>query len=149
MYVPQTNHCRELFKEFTSAKAQIAVVVDEYGGTAGLVSMEDLLEAIVGNIQDEYDDEVEDFVKINDNTYEISGTADPEVVFEELGIELSEDHEYDTMSGLMIDILGYIPAENEKPAILHNGIIFTVLLMEDKRIVKLKAEIVIEEIEDK
>lgn len=149
MYVPQTNHCRELFKEFTSAKAQIAVVVDEYGGTAGLVSMEDLLEAIVGNIQDEYDDEVEDFVKINDNTYEISGTADPEVVFDELGIELSEDHEYDTMSGLMIDILGYIPAENEMPAILHNGIIFTVLSMDDKRIVKLKAEIVIEEIEDK
>ncbi len=149
MYVPQTNHCRELFKEFTSAKAQIAVVVDEYGGTAGLVSMEDLLEAIVGNIQDEYDDEVEDFVRINENTYEISGTADPEVVFDELGIELSEDHEYDTMSGLMIDILGYIPAENEMPAILHNGIIFTVLSMDDKRIVKLKAEIVIEEIEDK
>lgn len=147
MYVPQTNHCRELFKEFTSTKAQIAVVIDEYGGTAGLVSMEDLLEAIVGNIQDEYDDEVEEFVKTSKNHYEILGAADPETVFDELGIELPEEHEYDTMSGLVIDILGYIPDEDEKPAVIYNGIIFTVLGMDDKRIVKLKAEIVREEIE--
>ena len=57
-YVPETNHCGELFKEFSSTKSHIAVAVDEYGGTAGIVTMEDLLEAIVGNIQDEYDHEI-------------------------------------------------------------------------------------------
>lgn len=144
-FVPQTNHCGELFKEFTSTKTQIAIVVDEYGGTAGLVTMEDLLESIVGNIQDEYDDDIEDIVKIDDNTYDISGTADPENVCDELGIALPEDHNYDTMGGFVIDILGHIPLDNEFPSVVYNNVAFTVLLSEDKRITKLKAEVLKED----
>ncbi len=140
MYIPETNHCDELFKEFTSTKAQIAVVVDEYGGTAGLVTMEDLLEEIVGNIQDEYDDETDDIVKIDENVFEISGTADPEPVFNELGIEIPEEHYYETMGGFLIDELGHIPSENEYPSVEYKGIKFTVLSTDDKRIVKMKAE---------
>lgn len=141
MYVPQTNHCGELLKEFTATKTQIAVVVDEYGGTAGLVSMEDLLESIVGNIQDEYDDEAEEQVKIDDNTYEISGMADPEEIFAELGITLPEDHYYDTMGGFIVDILGHIPNEGELPTVTYQNVIFKVLQIDDKRIEKLRAEI--------
>ena len=139
MYVPQTNHCGELLKEFIEEKVQIAVVVDEYGGTAGLVTMEDLLEAIVGNIQDEYDDEIEDIVKISDGIYEISGTAPAEEVLEELGITLPEEHDFDTIGGYVIDLLGYIPSENEFPEASHKNVTFNVLQTEDKRIVKLKA----------
>ena len=88
-YVPQSNHCAQTFKEFTSSKMQIAVVVDEYGGTDGIVTMEDLLEVIVGNIQDEYDDETEEIIKISDDLYEVSGTADPKEVLEILSLEMS------------------------------------------------------------
>ena len=141
MYVPQTNHCGELFKEFTSTKSQIAIVVDEYGGTAGLVTMEDLLESIVGNIQDEYDNEIEDIVQIDENTFEISGTADPEDIFVELGLDAPVEDYYDTMGGFVIDILGHIPNENEFPTVEYNDVKFTVLSTEEKRIVKMKAEI--------
>jgi len=138
MYVPQTNHCGELLKEFTSIKVQIAVVVDEYGGTAGIVTMEDLLEAIVGNIQDEYDDEVEDIIKISDTEYEVSGTADPDLVLEEMGLSLPDEHNYDTIGGFVIDLLGHIPDENECPSVDFENITLTVLSTEEKRIVKLK-----------
>lgn len=141
MYVPQTNHCGELFKEFTETKTQIAVVVDEYGGTAGLVTMEDLLESIVGNIQDEYDDEAEEQVKIDDNTYELSGTADPEEVFEELGIALPEGHYYDTMGGMFVDILGHIPSEGEHPTVTYQNVELKALEIEDRMVTKLKATI--------
>lgn len=141
MYVPQTNHCGELLKEFTSLKVQIAVVVDEYGGTAGIVTMEDLLEAIVGNIQDEYDDEVEEIIKISDDIYEISGTANPDMVLEELGLNLPEEHDYDTIGGFVIDLLGHIPVENECPSVEYKNVTFKVLLTEEKRISKLEATI--------
>lgn len=141
MYVPQTNHCGELFKKFTETKSQLAVVVDEYGGTAGLVTMEDLLESIVGNIQDEYDDEAEEQVKIDDNTYEIAGTADPEEVFEELGIALPEGHYYDTMGGMFVDILGHIPSEGEHPTVTYRNVELKALEIEDRMVTKLKATI--------
>ncbi len=134
LYIPQTNRCGELFKELTSMKAQIAVVVDEYGGTAGLVSMEDLVEAIVGNIQDEYDDEIEEIIEIADGEYKVSGTADPHDVFEELGLSLPDEHDYDTIGGFVIDLLGHIPYDDELPSIEHNGYTFTVLSTEEKRI---------------
>ncbi len=148
LYIPETNRCGELFKEFTRTKSQIAVAVDEYGGTAGLVTMEDLLEAIVGNIQDEYDDEIEEIVSLADGTFEISGTADPEAVFEALGMTLPEDHDYDTIGGFIVDILGHIPAENEFPEAVHEGVCFKVLSTEEKRIVKLKAVFISQPTED-
>ena len=140
-FVPESCMCGELFKRFTAKKLQMAVAVDEYGGTAGLVTMEDLVESIVGNIQDEYDNEAEEITKISDNTYTISGTADAADVMETLGAPLPEDSEYDTMSGFITDLLGRIPEDGETPSVIYKNITFTVLLAEDMRIVRIKAVI--------
>lgn len=139
-YIPETNNCFELFDIFTSQKIQIAVAVDEYGGTAGLVTMEDLLEAIVGNIQDEYDNEAEEIQKVSQNVFEVLGTADTEDIAEELGIELPEDNDCDTIGGFVINLIGHIPDENEKPVVEFAGTKFTVISVDDKRIRKLRIE---------
>ena len=120
---------------------QMAVVIDEYGGTAGLVTMEDIVESIVGNIQDEFDDEKEELVRISDDTYAIDGTAEPEGIFEELGIVLPEDKDFDTVSGFIVDLLGRIPEENENPSVKYGNVLFTVLITEDMRITRIKATI--------
>ncbi|WP_432649808.1 hemolysin family protein [Huintestinicola sp.] len=140
-FVPESCMCDDLFKMFTEKKLQIAVAVDEYGGTAGLVTMEDLVESIVGSIQDEYDNETEDISKISDDTYTIKGTADPADVMEALGEPLPEDCRYDTMSGFITDLLGRIPEDGETPSVSYKNIEFTVLLTEDMRIVRIKAVI--------
>ena len=139
MYIPSTCKCADAFENMTKEKAQLAIVVDEYGGTAGIISMEDLLEEIVGNIQDEYDDEKADIVKISDDTYTISGDTNPDDVEEALGIEFPEGHNYDTMSAFVVDILGRIPDEDEAPAVRYGDFEFTVLLAEDNWISKIKA----------
>lgn len=105
-YVPETNTCAEVFDSLTQSKNHIAVVLDEYGGTAGIVTMEDLIEEIVGNIQDEYDNEESDFTKIDENTYLLSGSASPYDILPQLGIKELTETEYATMSALYIDILG-------------------------------------------
>ena len=141
VYVPETLSCGSLFKQFTEKKMQMAVVIDEYGGTAGLVTMEDIVESIVGNIQDEFDDEKEELVRISDDTYAIDGTAEPEGIFEELGIVLPEDKDFDTVSGFIVDLLGRIPEENENPSVKYGNVLFTVLITEDMRITRIKATI--------
>ena len=133
--------CGDLFKKLTARKLQLAVAVDEYGGTAGLVTMEDLVEAIVGNIHDEYDNEAEELTKISDDTYTLSGTADAADIMEALDCPLPEDSEYDTMSGFITDLLGRIPEDGETPSVDYKNITFTVLLAEDMRIVRIKAVI--------
>ncbi|MCI7767602.1 MAG: hemolysin family protein [Oscillospiraceae bacterium] len=138
-FVPESCLCGDLFKMFTEKKQQIAVAVDEYGGTAGLVTMEDLVESIVGSIQDEYDNETEDISKISDDTFIVKGTADPADVLEALDEPLPEDCRYDTMSGFITDLLGRIPEDGETPSVSYKGIDFTVLLTEDMRIVRIKA----------
>jgi len=140
-FVPESCMCDDLFRMFTEKKQQIAVVVDEYGGTAGIVTMEDLVESIVGSIQDEYDNETEDISKISDDTYTIKGNADPSDIMELLGEPLSEDCPYDTMSGFITDLLGRIPDDDENPSVDYKSITFTVLLTEDMRIVRIKAVI--------
>ncbi len=139
MYVPETCKCADAFEEMTKTKSQVAIVVDEYGGTAGMVTMEDLLEEIVGNIQDEYDDEKAEIVKISDGVYTISGDTNPEDVEAVLGITLPEDHNYDTMSAFVVDLLGRIPDEDEAPSVQYGDTEFIVLLTEDNWISKIKA----------
>ncbi len=140
-FVPESCMCDDLFKKLTARKLQLAVVVDEYGGTAGLVTMEDLVEAIVGNIQDEYDNEAEEITRISEDVYTISGNADAANTMETLGCPLPEDCQYDTMSGFVTDLLGHIPEDGENPSVAYRNIVFTVLLSEDMRIVKIKAVI--------
>lgn len=149
IYVPESMTCGELFKQFSAKKMQMAVVADEYGGTAGIVTMEDVVETIVGNIQDEYDDEEEEIKKISDDTYTVSGTASPEAVFEQLGLTLPEGSDFDTMSGFIVDLLGRIPEENENPSVRYENVLFTVLITEDMCISKLKAEICGDDTSDK
>ncbi len=134
IYVPETKSCDELFKLFTKTKSQIAVVVDEYGGTAGIVTMEDLLETIVGNIQDEYDNEVEEITKIDDNCYKVLGVANPDEVMEKFSITLPAEHDFETIGGFLIDLLGYIPEENQKPEAMYEDLCFKVLRAEDNKI---------------
>lgn len=138
LIVPKTKRCQDLFVEFTEKKQHMAVVIDEYGGTAGIVTLEDVLESIVGNIQDEYDDEDDEYAVIDDSTYTIEGTADIEEVEHLLDIELPKG-EYDTLGGLIIDKLGRIPEENEHPSIEIKNFVFTVESVEERHIDKVRA----------
>ena len=140
IYLPESVSCGEAFKRLTAEKMQMAVVIDEYGGTAGLVTMEDIVETIVGNIQDEYDDETEEIIQISEGIYTIDGTADPEEIMGKLGAELPEEDKFDTMSGFIVELLGRIPEEDENPTVEYGDILFTVLLTEDKCIAKIKAQ---------
>lgn len=139
IFFPETGMCGTLFKRMTAEKNQLAVIVDEYGGTAGIVSLEDIVESVMGNIQDEYDNETEDIIKISENEYTVSGTADPEVILGELGTSAPEDCDYDTMSSMFIDLLGYIPEDGEMPSVTYKNITLTALVTEDMRIERLKA----------
>jgi putative hemolysin len=138
LFVPETKHCRELFSLLIGKKLHMAVVVDEYGGTAGIVTLEDLIESIVGDIQDEYDNEDEDFSIINDNTFNIDGSTSLDEVSRILDVDLPEG-EYDTIAGLIIDILGAIPSDGEHPSVTVSDITFTVDEVEDRRIERIIA----------
>ncbi|MBC8570693.1 hemolysin family protein [Zongyangia hominis] len=143
-FVPESNRLRELFTQFTERKVQLAVVVDEYGGTSGIVTMEDVLESIVGNIQDEYDNEEEEFSRIDENTWSIDGGASLDDVSKALGVELVEedaDVDVDTLGGLIIDTLGRIPGEEETPTVEIAGVRLTAVSIVDRRIARVKAVI--------
>lgn len=139
-YVPETKRCGELFTEMTEKRVQMAVVVDEYGGTAGIVTLEDVLESIVGNIQDEYDQEDEEISIINDTTFEVEGITDIEEVEEHTGKKLPEG-DYDTIGGYIISVLGFLPKDGEMNEVQFENVKFTVLNVEERRIGKVKVEI--------
>ena len=140
MFVPESCRARELLIELRAKHAQIAVVVDEYGGTSGVVTMEDVLEEIVGNIQDEFDNEEEDLVRTEDGLV-AAGSADIDDVFDALGLALppeSEDDErdFDTVGGLVTDRLGRIPSPGEAVQVEWGGAAFTVLEAGERRVNK-------------
>lgn len=132
-YIPETKKLSELFGEMTETKVQMAVVVDEYGGTSGIITMEDLIESILGNIQDEFDNEDEEISRVSDNTFTIDGTASIYEVSDMLGIDIPEG-DYDTLAGYIVSTLGKIPTENEHPTISVGGFDFTVEQVTDRRI---------------
>ncbi len=143
-YVPETKRCGELFTEMTEKRVQMAVVIDEYGGTAGIVTLEDLLESIVGNIQDEYDQEDEEISIINDTIFEVDGITDIEEVEEHTGKKFPEG-DYDTIGGYIISVLGFLPQDGEMNEVQFENVKFTVLNVEERRIGKVKVEILPEE----
>lgn len=147
-FIPESNSCREAFLEFQQKKIQAAIVVDEYGGTAGLVSMEDLIESVMGNIQDEYDNEEEEISAIDKDNFDFEGTVLLDDIEELLDIEVDEDADYDTLSGLIMDILGRIPDEDEHPVVEYQGVEFTVTQVEEHHIAKVHARILPKETED-
>lgn len=139
-FVPETKACGELFKEMRLKRIQMAVVVDEYGGTAGIVTLEDIVEAVMGNIQDEYDEEEEEISKIDENTFTVDGTIDIEEIDELIGKELPEG-DYETLAGFIMDELQCIPKNGEMNEVVFENVKFTVLQVEDRRIEKIKVEI--------
>ena len=135
-FVPDTLPANVLFQDMRSSKMHMAIVVDEYGQTAGLVTMEDLLEEIVGNIYDETDaPEIPDIVEQEENRWHIAGSTLIEDAEEILGVTLrGEEDTYDTVGGFVIAHLAYIPDDGEQPEFLYENLSVRVLFIRDKRI---------------
>lgn len=135
-YVPNTKLISELLKEFQERKVHLAIVVDEYGGTSGLITLEDIIEEVVGDIWDEYDREENDITKISDNSFLVLGKTKISDLEEELGINISSDQEdYDTLAGFVLVQAGSIPKENFSFNV--KGLNFTVKEVQKKRIKKI------------
>jgi putative hemolysin len=118
----------------------MAVVVDEYGGTAGIVTMEDLLESIVGSIQDEYDDEDEEISALGDGRYMVDGLTSLTDIDKHFDLELSGDGELDTIGGYVVSRLGRIPGDGERPHVEAGGYRFVVSEMDERRVAKITLE---------
>ncbi len=121
--VPETVQADALFRDMQKRKVHMAIVVDEYGGMSGIVTMEDLLEEIVGNIYDEFDPaEESEIVQLEDNLWRCSGTVDLETLAETLGVELPLDEEYDTLGGMVFSCFTTIPEDGSTPEVDVNGL---------------------------
>jgi CBS domain containing-hemolysin-like protein len=138
LFVPDTKRIGELFKEMRKKKTHMAIVLDEFGGFEGIVTMEDLLEEIVGEIQDEYDLEEVPYRKINEKEYIIDAKVSIDDVEEILNLDLPND-DYDTFGGFFLDLLGHIPNKGEK--VFYNNICLTAIEVKGNRIIKIKVEV--------
>ncbi len=143
LFVPETIPCGKLFAKMTETRIQLAIVVDEYGGTAGIVTLEDVIEELVGDIEDEYDEEEESVKKLDDNTYIVDGIIDIDDAQKLFNIDFP-DGDYDTLAGFVISKLGFIPSNKDvdtvdvSTVIDYNGVKFEILKIEDRRIDKIK-----------
>ena len=132
-FVPDTKRCNDLFEEMNEKHLQMAIVVDEYGGVAGIVTMEDLLEFIVGNIQDEFDNEEEEVTQLDENSFVVDGAMNIDDLSELLETELPEG-DYDTVAGFLLDQLGDMPEDGEEATVIYKNFTFTIRKMDDRRI---------------
>ncbi|MDO5101137.1 MAG: hemolysin family protein [Eubacteriales bacterium] len=138
--VPETKNIDELFRELQQAKQYIAVLIDEYGGFAGIVTMEDLVEEVMGSIYDQDDEDDPEVTKVADDVYEMDGMMTIDELNDELGLEIdSENH--DTISGFIIDQLGYIPEEGEVISLTLGKVRFEEAVILDKRVETLKVRL--------
>ena len=137
-FVSETKRVNELFQELRKDKKQIAIVLDEYGGTAGMVTMEDILEEIVGEIYDEYDKETDKFKKIDNNTFLFDASIALYDVEKFLDIEIDEE-DVDTLGGYLIKKLDRIPKDGEKPIVETEKVTYKIEKVKDRQIVKVKA----------
>lgn len=138
VFIPETKEVTSLFQMMQSQKLQMVIIADEYGQTAGLVAMEDILEVIVGNIQDEYDNDEPLIQKLDQDTYLISGLAPLDQLEEELGTEFGET-EFETLNGYLISKLDKIPDEDERSQIQTDGYLFQIEKVANKMIETVKA----------
>ena len=137
-FVSETKRVNELFQELRKDKKQIAIVLDEYGGTAGMVTMEDILEEIVGEIYDEYDKETDKFKKIDNNTFLFDASIALYDVEKFLDIEI-EDDDVDTLAGYLIKKLDRIPKDGEKPIVETEKVTYKIENVKNRKIIKVKA----------
>ena len=136
-FVPETVPADVLFRDMQGKKTHMALVVDEYGGTSGLVTLEDLLEELVGNIYDEFDpQEEQEIIPLEDGRWRVSGSADLEELAEAMELELSEDEErdYDTLGGLVFSQLSVIPEDGSRPVVDALGLHIQVEELCDRRV---------------
>jgi CBS domain containing-hemolysin-like protein len=136
IFVPESKRADDLLREFQKKKVHIAIVVDEYGGTAGLVTIEDLLEEIVGEIQDEYDTEEPLVVRVNDDEWVFDAMMRIEEVNEEMEIELPADNGIETLGGFVFERLGEVAEEGD--IVQNDGLTLEVIEVEGKRIKKVR-----------
>ena len=136
-FVPETVSADVLFRDMQGKKTHMALVVDEYGGTSGLVTLEDLLEELVGNIYDEFDPQEElDMIRLDDGRWRVSGSADLEELAEAIGFELPDEEEwdYDTLGGLVFSQLSVIPEDGSRPLVEALGLRIQVEELCDRRV---------------
>lgn len=138
-YVSETRQINELFSELRKSRKQIAIVIDEYGGTSGIVTMEDILEEIVGEIYDEYDDIEKGIEKIDETTFIFNGNVAIYEVEDTLDITI-EEGDFDTLSGYLVDKLERIPTEKDKGTIIEtDNVVYKIEKVQNRHIVKVKA----------
>ena len=138
-FVPETKPIDDLMEEFKLRKTSIAIVVDEWGGTEGLVTLEDVVEEVMGEIRDPYDQEESNVLKQSDGSFIVDGSITIYDLEEETDIEFPEDRDYDTLGGFILDILTDIPQTGEQ--VEFNDMVFTVQTVENNRIGKIKIQI--------
>lgn len=141
-FVPENKPIDELFIDMKRKKMHMAILIDEYGGFSGIVTMEDLIEEIVGDIDDEYDYDEPDILELNNNIYLVRGSTSIKELNNTLDLDIDEENEfYDTIGGFLIFKLGYIPDDNSKISITEKNAIFTIEEIKDKKIEKVKIEL--------
>lgn len=140
-FVPETKNIDALFREMQIEKQHLAILIDEYGGFSGIVSVEDIIEQIVGDIDDEFDEEERIIETVDANKYIVDGNVYLDDLAEETGIGLESDSS-ETIGGFIIDLMGEIPKEKAKyKPIEYDNYIFTILRVKDRRIEKIQIEV--------
>jgi putative hemolysin len=133
-FVPEIKKVDDLFIDMKASKNSVALLIDEYGGFSGLVSIEDLIEEVMGDIYDEYDDKEVDVVAIEENKFLIKGNASINKINEKLELNLEESEDYETINGFLTYKLGYIPQEKEKVVLDQNNILLTINKAKENKI---------------
>ena len=146
-FIPETRNINDVFKDMQREKMHMQIVIDEYGQTSGIVAMEDILEEIVGNIQDEYDNEEENIIKKEENVYIVNGTTTLTELNDVLGLNI-QDEDYDTINGYLISCLDRILNDDERPEFKKEGIEYKVLDVQNKMISKVQITIAADEIDE-
>lgn len=133
-FVPARKKIDALFKELQAAKSYMGILVDEYGGFQGIVTIEDLIEEVMGDIYDEYDEDISDIKEISQNSYLVNGLLSVEEVNEALGTTIPEDDSYETIAGFILSHIGYIPDIKDDISVNVDNVTLKVEKMDDKRI---------------
>ena len=141
MYIPESKNLEEMLQEFRKRRIHLAIVVDEYGGTSGLLTIEDLLEEIVGDIQDEYDTEEERLIEEDDGSVLLDARLPIEELEEHFGIRIERD-KFDTVGGLAFHLTGHIPESGE--VVTFENLRITVLEADERRVIRLRVERLLE-----
>jgi putative hemolysin len=140
LYVRDLMKINKLFQIMKDTKNQIAILLDEFGGVSGIATMEDIVEEVVGNIYDEYDDEEKNIIKINDNEYLVNGATPVQEINRDLDLDLDEENvNYDTIGGLILNALDSFPSGGE--VLIHKNIEIVVQKVKNKKIEKVKLTI--------